>query len=155
MRGKKPKKHNIAADEVYGSVVVTKFINRVMYDGKKRTATHIVYAALEKLGEATKEKPLKAFEKIFANVRPRVEIRSKRVGGANYQVPTPVREDRQFALASKWIIEAARNSRGSQSFADSLAKELIAAYKNEGVAVKKKEEGQRMADANQAFAQYA
>lgn len=155
MRGKKAPRRKITPDPVYGSELVSKFINKIMLDGKKVVARSNFYAAMEKLGEVTKEKPLKALDKAFQNARPRVEIRSKRVGGANYQVPTPVREERQFALAMKWIIDAARNGRGSATFSDSLARELIAAFKNEGGAIKKKEEVQRMADANQAFAQFA
>lgn len=155
MRGKQAPKRKIDADQVYGSELVSKFINKIMYDGKKVVARNNLYAAMQKLGEVTKEQPLKALDRAFQNVRPRVEIRSKRVGGANYQVPTPVREERQYALAMKWVIEAARNGRGSVTFSESLARELIAAFKNEGTAVKKKEEVQRMADANQAFAQFA
>jgi small subunit ribosomal protein S7 len=155
MRGKRAPKRDILPDEIYGSLVVSRLINRVMYDGKKSVARKAVYAAIAQLEESTKEKALRALDKAFSNVRPRVEIRSKRVGGANYQVPTPVREERQYALAMKWIIEAARSGRGNNDFAHSLARELIAAFKNEGTAVRKKEEVQRMADANQAFAQYA
>ena len=155
MRGKQAPKRQIKPDHKYNSVMVAKFINRVMQDGKKKIAQKIVYTAMDILAKESKMKPLESLDKAFDNVRPRVEVRSKRVGGSNYQVPMPVREDRQFAIATRWILDTARSNRGSSSFAESLGRELVLAFKGEGNAVRKKEETKRMADANRAFAQFA
>lgn len=155
MRGKQAKKRVIKSDENYNSEVVSKFINYVMLDGRKLTARTIVYNALEDLGNRTNSDPLEALEKALGNVKPRVEVRSRRVGGANFQVPTQVTPSRQVSLAFKWMIEAARAARKTGEFWESLSKELQNAYKNEGTAVKKKEEIHRMADANKAFSQFA
>ncbi|GAB4285558.1 MAG: 30S ribosomal protein S7 [Candidatus Dojkabacteria bacterium] len=155
MRGKQAPKRDIKPDEIYGSVEVSKFINYVMQDGKKTVARKIVYNALEKLAEETKTDAIEAFNKAMENVKPKIEVRSRRVGGSNYQVPVPVPESRQFALASRWIIEAARNGRGGKEVYLSLAKELIDAFNNEGTAVRKKEEVKKMAEANKAFAHLA
>lgn len=155
MRGKQAKKRTIAKDEKYNSELVSKFINYVMLDGKKSIAREIVYKTLSELSDKSKEDPVEALDKALNNVKPRVEVRSRRVGGANFQVPVPVNPSRQVALGFKWIIEAARNSRKSEEFFTVLARELLNAYKNEGVAVKKKEEVHRMAEANKAFAQFA
>jgi small subunit ribosomal protein S7 len=155
MRGKQATKRKIKPDEIYGSITVAKLINRVMQDGKKSIARTIVYKALDTLGKESKMEPVKALEQVYENIRPRVEVRSKRVGGANYQVPTPVREDRQLAIANRWIVAAAQESRGNVTFAESLAKQLVAAFNKEGVAVKKREEMHKMAEANRAFAQFA
>lgn len=156
MRGKQSKKRKIDPDAKHGSVMVSSFINRIMQHGKRDLAREIVYEAMDKLKSETKAKTaLDAFKQAFKNASPPVEVRSRRVGGSNYQVPVPVREDRQFALASRWIIDAARSGRGSRKFADALASELIAAYNNEGAAIRKKQEVKRMAEANKAFAQFA
>ncbi len=155
MRGKQAPKRDIKPDPVYNSVLVSKFINYLMLDGKKAVATKVVYQALEELGAKTKMAPLEALDRVIANVQPRLEVRSRRVGGSNYQVPVPVRGERQLALALKWMIAAARNTRGSKDTWESLAKELIAAFNNEGSAIKKKEDVERMAEANRAFAQFA
>ncbi len=155
MRGKQSPKRVIVADEVYNSVTVSKFINYVMQSGKKNAARKAVYGAIEELGQKTKLKPVEALEKAIENVKPKIEVRSRRVGGSNYQVPVQVPENRQTALAFRWIIDAARSSRGSSEFYKSLAKELIAALNNEGNAIKKRDEVKRMADANKAFAQFA
>jgi small subunit ribosomal protein S7 len=155
MRGKPIIKKPIQPDEVYASSAVSKLINYVMLDGKKNTARKIVYSALEELGRETKVKPVEALEKALQSVMPTLEIRSRRVGGANYQIPMPVRGDRQMALAFKWIIEAARKNRGAKEFYKALACELAGAYKGEGAAVKKREDTERMADANRVFAQFA
>lgn len=155
MRGKQAPKRHITPDEVYNSELVAKFINYVMISGNKSAARKNVYAAMTKLAEDTKKDPVEALSEAVENVRPKVEVRSKRVGGANYQVPVQVPEGRQNALAFKWIIESARKARGSAPFSKSLAKELVNAYKKEGNAIKKKEEVKRIAEANKAFAQFA
>lgn len=155
MRGKQAKKRPLKPDEVYNSTLVAKFINYVMKDGKKTVARTNVYNALKELAEKTKTEAIEALEKAVGNVMPKVEVRSRRVGGSNYQVPVPVNDDRQAALAFRWIIESARNARGSRPFYVSLGNELINAFNGEGNAIKKKEEVKRMADANRAFAQFA
>jgi small subunit ribosomal protein S7 len=155
MRGKQAKKRVIKPDEIYKSEVVSKMINYVMYDGKKEVAREITYKSLEDLGARTKTDPVEALDKALNNVKPKVEVRSRRVGGANFQVPVQVNPSRQLALGFKWIIEAARNGRKSDEFWVSLSRELQNAYKNEGTAVKKKEEVHRMAEANKAFSQFA
>jgi small subunit ribosomal protein S7 len=153
MRGKPAPKRNILPDELHGSYTVSKLINRVMLDGKKATARTLVYKALEELSEKTKENPADALEKALANIKPRIEIRSRRVGGSNLQVPTPVRPERQLTLALRWLVDAARNARKAEEFSKVLARELINAFNNEGTSVRKKEDVQRMAEANRAFAQ--
>lgn len=155
MRGKQAPKRVIKPDEIYGSRTLSKLINYIMLDGKKAVARKNVYDAMEILGNETKATPIEALEKALENVKPRVEVRSRRVGGSNYQVPVPVPEDRQTALAFRWIIEAARNGRGSNPFHVSLAKELKDAFKGEGSAVRKRDDVKKMADANKAFAQFA
>ncbi len=155
MRGKVAKKRQIDPDTRYGSVLLSKFVNKVMYSGQKEKARKIVYGAVEYLNKTTKEKGLEAFEKSIENIKPKVEVRSRRVGGANYQVPVPVKDYRQEALAIRWIIKAARGSRKSQDFASQLGQELVAAYNEEGSAFKKKEDTHKMAEANKAFAQFS
>lgn len=142
------------ADPIYNSVKVEKFINCFMYDGKKEAARKVVYGAFDLIKEMEKvEDPIPVFEAAFRNVGPSVEVRSRRVGGANYQVPREVRPERRVALATRWIREATRSKKGNT--AKSLAEELIAASKNEGSAFKKKEDTHRMAEANRAFAHFA
>lgn len=155
MRGNKNISRKVNPDEVYGSEVVTKFINYIMMDGKKTVAQEIVYNALEMLGKNTKTAPVEALEKALDNVKPKLEIRSKRVGGANLQVPTPVPPYRQLALAFRWLIGSARDARKKDAFWIVLAKELEMAFNNEGNAVRKRDDVQRMAEANRAFAQFA
>jgi small subunit ribosomal protein S7 len=134
---------------------VEKFINSVMWDGKKSTARKVVYDALELIKEKSKvEDPIEVFESAIRNVGPAMEIRSRRVGGANYQVPREVRPERKQALAFRWILLAARGGKG-KPMAQRLAEELIAAANNEGVAIKKREDTHRMAEANKAFAHFA
>ncbi len=154
MRGKQAKKRKLTPDAMYGSVEVTRFINYIMQDGKKSVARAIVYGALEKLGEETKMKPLEAFTKALGNVKPKMEVRSRRVGGANYQVPVPVTPARQESLAMRWIIQAMRDGRKDADSATTLYRELSNAFKKEGLAFKKKEETHRMAEANKAFAHF-
>ncbi len=154
MRKKRVYKKYYEPDAVHGRVELGRFINYVMKDGKKSTAEKLVYSAFDKVKEATKEDPMKVFEKALENVMPLLEVASKRVGGANYQVPREVRPERRFILALRWIIGAARSKKG-KPMADKLAEELIAASKNEGAAIKKKLDMHRMAEANRAFAHFA
>ncbi len=143
----------VLPDPIYSSVVVEKFIRRMMYDGKKSISARIIYDAMKVLGEKTGEQPLDVFMKAIDNVKPVVEIKSKRVGGATYQVPTEIRESRREALAMRWIITAAR-ARSGKSMAEKLSAELLDAYANTGSAFKKKEDTHRMAEANKAFSHF-
>ncbi len=136
------------------SVAVGRFINYLMSDGKKSVAERVLYDAFDVIAKETKEKPLQIFEKALENVSPAVEVASKRVGGANYQVPREVRPERKFMLAVRWIILGARAKKG-KPMAARLAEELIAASKNEGNAIKKKLDTHRMAEANRAFAHFS
>lgn len=145
----------LQADPSFNSKLLTKFINSIMLDGKRTTAQKIVYGALRVLKERVPEKePLEVFQEAIDHVRPHVEVRSKRVGGATYQVPKPVDAKRQQALAFRWVISAARSRKGQPMF-KCLADELTDAYKREGTAVKKREETHRMAEANKAFSHFA
>ncbi len=155
MRGKQAPKRDIKADAKFNSVLVSRLINNVMMHGKKETARNLVYVALEELAKKTKLDAVDALEKAFENVKPKVEVRSRRVGGANLQVPVPVNAYRQDSLAIRWILEAARAGRKDTEFSVSLARELFSAFNKEGSAFKKKEEVFRMAEANKAFAQFA
>ncbi len=154
MRGKPVKKRNILPDPKYGNLVLAKFINHVMKGGKKTTAQGVVYRALDVVSEMTKKDPLKVFEEAMKNVQPQVEVRSRRVGGANYQVPMPVRGERQVALSFRWIIDAARSKKG-QPMHQKLATILIDAQQGLGDAIKKRDDMHRMAEANKAFAHFA
>lgn len=137
-------------DAVYQSQAVEKFICRMMLDGKKSVSRKILYSAMEKIAEKTGESALDVFNKAVENVKPVVEIKSKRVGGANYQVPVEIRESRREALSMRWIINAAR-SRNGKAMSDKLADELVDAYNSTGAAFKKKEDVHRQAEANKAF----
>jgi small subunit ribosomal protein S7 len=150
------KNRNIAGPDIkFNSVRVEKFINSVMWDGKKSTARKVVYDAFDILKEKAKvENPVELFETAIRNVSPAMEIRSRRVGGANYQVPREVRPERKQAMAFRWILQAARAGKG-RPMAEKLATELMAAANNEGFAFKKKEDTHRMAEANKAFAHFA
>jgi small subunit ribosomal protein S7 len=132
---------------------ITKFINGVMLDGKKSTAERIVYGALDVVAERAKDDPLKVWERALSNIRPRVEVKSRRVGGSTYQVPVDVRPDRSLALGMRWLIGYARN-RNEQTMVTRLAGEILDASQNRGLAVKKREDVHKMADANKAFAHY-
>ncbi len=154
MRGKQAPVRNILPDHKYGDVLVTKLINYVMFDGKKTVAEKIVYGALELMEKKMKKPAMDVFESALKNVIPTVEVKSRRVGGANYQIPVPVRGGRRHALAYRWILAAARGRKG-KPMADRLAQEFIDAANNEGAAVKKRQDVQRMADANRAFAHFA
>ena len=146
-------KRDVLADPVYNSPLVTKFINGLMWGGKKSTAEGIFYRALQQVGDKTGEDPLKMFKRAIENVRPTVEVKSRRVGGSTYQVPMEVRPDRRTALGIRWLIRYASDRR-DKSMMEKLASELIAASNGEGSAVKKREDVHRMADANKAFAHF-
>ncbi len=146
-------KREILPDPRYKSKLVAKFINGVMRQGKKSIAEKIVYEAMEQLAKNTSEDPLKAFEKAIENVKPEVEVKPRRVGGATYQVPVEVSPHRQLILAIRWLITAAR-SRGEKGMVRRLSAELTDAFYNKGIAIKKKEDTHRMAEANKAFAHY-
>ncbi|GHP72562.1 30S ribosomal protein S7 [Helicobacter pylori] len=140
-------------DPVYGNKVVTKFINKMMYDGKKSVAEKIIYKAFNEIEEKSGEKGIEVFEKALERVRPLVEVRSRRVGGATYQVPVEVRASRQQSLSIRWILEATRK-RNERMMVDRLANELMDAASDKGAAFKKKEDVHKMAEANKAFAHY-
>ena len=146
-------KREIIPDSRYNSRLVSKFVSCVMQDGKKSVAESIVYGALDILGQKTGESPLAVFEKAMDNVRPHVEVKSRRVGGSTYQVPTEVRPNRRTALAIRWIISYS-SKRGEKSMANKLAGEFLDAYNNRGSAVKRREDTHKMAEANKAFAHY-
>jgi len=155
MRKKRNYKRDKSPDLEYSSVAVSRFINYLMQDGKKAVAERVMYDAFEKIKKEVKEEtPLQVFENAIANAAPAVEVVSKRVGGANYQVPREVRPDRRFILAARWIIGAARGKKG-RAMAEKLADELILAAKNDGAAIKKKQDTHRMAEANRAFAHFS
>ncbi len=138
---------------MHNRVDMGRFINYLMSEGKKTTAERVFYASLEEIKKTTKDDPVKVFEKALENAAPLLEVRSRRVGGANYQIPQEVSPQRKFFLATHWLIDAARKRKG-KPMASKLAEEFIAAYKNEGAAVKKKQDTHRMAEANRAFASF-
>jgi small subunit ribosomal protein S7 len=146
-------KREIIPDAKFGDIIVAKFMNTIMYEGKKSVAEQIVYGALDGVQAKAKADPLPLFKQALDNVAPSVEVRSRRVGGATYQVPVEVRTERRQALAIRWIITAAR-SRNDKTMVDRLANELLDASNNRGAAVKKREDTHRMAEANRAFAHY-
>lgn len=154
MRGKQAPKRELTPDPKYGNIYVAKLINTIMYDGKKSVAQKVVYDAFDLIGEKTKENPLDVFDQALKNVMPSLEVKSRRVGGANYQVPISVRGERRYVLSYRWIITAVRSKKG-RPMAEKLSEELMAAANNEGEAVKKKLDVQRMAEANRAFAHFA
>ncbi|MCG2694800.1 30S ribosomal protein S7 [Candidatus Parcubacteria bacterium] len=148
-------KRNIQPDRVYDSLTVEKFINYIMERGKKNVARKIVYGALDTIKEKTKVKdPMEVFNGAIKNAGPLMEVKSRRIGGANYQVPRETKEDRRLALAMRWIIAAAKSKKGA-TMSQRLAGELMAANNNEGEVIKKKENVHKMADANKAFAHFA
>ncbi|MCD6118292.1 30S ribosomal protein S7 [bacterium] len=152
-RRKYRKRSEILPDPVYGSRLVARFINNIMKSGKKSVAERLFYRALEIVEKRTKEEPIAVFEKAIQNVIPALEVKSRRIGGATYQVPIEVRPERRYALAMRWIISFARSRKG-KPFAESLAIELIDASGKAGAAVKKKEDTLRMAESNRAFSQF-
>jgi small subunit ribosomal protein S7 len=147
------KKREVLPDPKYGDKTVTKFVNTIMSRGKKSTAEAILYGSLEIVTAKTKEDSLGVFKRALENTRPTVEVRSRRVGGATYQVPVEVRPQRRLSLSMRWLIESARD-RSEKSMEEKLAAELIDAANNRGTAIKKKEDTHRMAEANRAFAHY-
>ena len=153
MRRRRPEKREILPDPVYSNLLVAKFVNYIMNDGKKGVAEKIFYGAMDQVKDKTKSEGLKIFEKAIENASPSVEVKSRRVGGATYQVPIEVPKDRRFYLASQWIIAAALN-RSGRPMAEKLAIELIAAANGDGGAIKKKDDTHRMAEANKAFAHF-
>jgi small subunit ribosomal protein S7 len=146
-------KREILPDPVYNSPVIAKFINTMMWGGKKSTAERILYSALNQIKDKAQDDPLKIFKKALENVSPRVEVKSKRVGGATYQVPVEVNAARRTALAMRWLVSFAR-TRGEKTMTDKLAGEILDAAAGKGNAIKKKDDVHRMADANKAFAHY-
>lgn len=154
MRGKRAPKRQISPDVKYKRADVAKFINYVMNSGKKTIAQGIVYDAFDIIKEKTKKDPVDIFEKAIRNISPSVEVRGRRVGGANYQIPVQVKAERRFILASRWVIEAARSKKG-RPMSEKLANEFIAAADQTGDAMRKKETVQKTADANRAFAHFA
>lgn len=156
MRSKKAEKRILAPDPIYGSRLVTRFINKVMSDGKRSIAEKLVYQALEAIKEQSKQESLSVFEKAIANVAPKMEVRPRRVGGASYQVPIEVRGDRKEALAIRWILSGARSksNKDYHTFDKKLAAELMDAANGAGLAIKKKEDVQRQAAANRAFSHF-
>ena len=152
-RRSKPAKRIPSADPIYGSVDVSKFINRIMRRGKKSIAEKIFYSTMVKIQERTGEKPTEIFEKALTNATPLLEVKARRIGGSTYQVPIEVKADRGFALSSSWLIESAKK-RGGKSFVDKLTNELIDASNGAGSACKKREDTHKMAEANKAFAHY-
>ncbi|MDP3988869.1 MAG: 30S ribosomal protein S7 [bacterium] len=155
MRGRKPRKREIVSDEKYNSKLLAQFVNYLMLDGKKSTARRVVYDALDIVKkEAGVENPLEVFDAAIRNIGPTMEVRSRRIGGASYQVPREVRPERRTALAMRWLLDSVRKGSG-RPMANRLADELIAANKNEGEAVRKRENTHKMAEANRAFAHFA
>ena len=152
-RRHRAEKRDIIPDPKYGDLVLTKFMNSLMYEGKKSAAERIVYAALEKIESKAKRDAIQMFHEALDNVKPAIEVRSRRVGGATYQVPVEVRMDRRQALAIRWIITAARG-RNENTMEERLSGELLDAANNRGTAVKKREDTHRMAEANRAFSHY-
>ena len=154
MRRRRPEKRKILPDPLFNDMLAAKFINNIMSKGKKSLAEKIFYTSIKKIENSTKSKDgLEIFKKAINNVGPMLEVKSKRIGGATYQVPIEVPENRKVALAMRWIISFAQSRKGN-SMSDRLAAELLAAYKNEGSAVKKKEDSHKMAEANKAFAHF-
>ncbi len=151
-KGNTPKRE-VLPDPVYGSVVVAKLVNSIMLDGKKGVAQSIVYSAFDQIQEETGKEPLEVFEEAMNNIMPKLEVKARRIGGANYQVPIEVRPERRQTLALRWLTLYTRN-RGEKTMAERLAKELIDASNNTGASVKKKEDTHKMAEANKAFAHF-
>ena len=152
-RKRKAPVRKVYPDPKFHSEVVSKFINSIMYDGKRSTAEKILYDALDKIKSKNNEDPLKIFNSAISNVKPNLECRSRRVGGATYQVPVEVRNERALALAIRWIVDASRK-RSEKSMTHRLAQELVDANENKGASIKKREDTHKMAEANRAFAHY-
>ena len=154
MRKKRAKKRLLTPDPTFGSKLVTRFVNNLMLDGRKNTAFKVFYDAMNTISEkVTEETPIQVFEKSLENVMPNVEVRSRRIGGATFQIPHPVREDRRVSLGMKWMIGFARK-RNEKTMQQKLSSEILAAYKEEGAAFKKKQDTHKMAEANKAFSHF-
>jgi small subunit ribosomal protein S7 len=154
MRKKRAKKRLLTPDPKFGSTLVTRFVNNLMLDGRKNTAFKVFYDAMNTISEkVTEETPIQVFEKSLENVMPNVEVRSRRIGGATFQIPHPVREDRRLSLGMKWMIGFARK-RNEKTMQQKLSSEILAAYKEEGAAFKKKQDTHKMAEANKAFSHF-
>ena len=152
-RKRKAPIRKIYPDPKYGSVIISKFINSIMYDGKKTTAEKILYDAMDKIKEKSKEDPIKIFNSAISNVKPNLEVRSRRVGGATYQVPVEVKTNRGQTLALRWLMDATRK-RKNKTMAEKLYSELLDAAQNKGAAIKKREDTHKMAESNKAFAHF-
>ena len=153
MRKRQATKRDVLADPIYNSKMVTKLINGIMQDGKKGTAQRILYDAFDIVKEKTKKDPMEVYNQAFENIKPALEIKSRRVGGSNYQVPMEVRDERAQALALRWLVQYAKN-RSGRGMAEKLAAEIIDASNNTGGACKKREDTHKMAEANKEFAHY-
>ncbi|MBS3810827.1 MAG: 30S ribosomal protein S7 [Halanaerobiales bacterium] len=153
MRKNRAEKRNVKPDSVYNSVLVNRFINKIMLDGKKSLAESLLYQALERLQQETGDEPITILQEALNNVKPTLEVKSRRIGGSNYQVPVEVSDHRRRSLAIRWIINDARN-RNERTMQERLTTAIMEAYNNTGGAVRKKEEVHRMAEANRAFAHY-
>ena len=153
MRKAKPKKRTILPDPKFSDTLVTKFVNNMMYSGKKNIAYEIFYGAMEIVAEKTQEDPIEVWKKVLANVTPNVEVRSRRIGGATFQIPSEIRPGRKMSIGMKNLINFSRK-RHEKTMAEKLAGEILAAYKDEGSAFKKKEDTHRMAEANKAFSHF-
>ena len=154
MRKKRAKKRLLTPDPKFGSTLVTRFVNNLMLDGRKNTAFKVFYDAMQTISEKiSEETPLQVFEKSLENVMPNVEVRSRRIGGATFQIPHPVREDRRVSLGMKWMVGFARK-RNEKTMQQKLSSEILAAYKEEGAAFKKKQDTHKMAEANKAFSHF-
>ena len=147
-------KREVPADPIYGSSLVTKFVSTLMYDGKRSTAQQIMYQSMDMIKEKTGDDPLKVFKKAVENAKPSLEVKSRRVGGSNYQVPIEVNQTRRLSLAIRWLVSFARDRGDGRTMEEKLANELMDAANLRGGAVKKKEDVHRMAEANKAFAHY-
>ena len=152
-RKKRAPKRIFYPDAKFGSLILAKFTNFLMYDGKKTTAEKIIYTALDKIKDKTKEDPIKVFNDAVNNIRPNLEVRSRRVGGATYQVPVEVKTKRSQTLALRWLLDATRK-RKNKTMSDKLMSELMDAYQNKGSAIKKREDTHKMAESNKAFAHF-
>jgi len=153
MRKARAKKRYLAPDPRFNDPLVTRFVNNLMWSGKKSVAFKLFYDAMDIVGEKTSEDPHPIWKKALGNVMPEVEVRSRRIGGATFQIPTQIRTDRKISMGIKWLVLYARK-RSGKSMADKLANEVLAAYRNEGAAVKKKDDTHRMAEANKAFSHF-
>ncbi len=153
MRRRAAEKREVLPDPKFGDIIVTKFVNSLMYDGKKSVAERILYAAFDRMRARTGKEPLETFQKAIQNVRPLIEVKPRRVGGATYQVPTEVRPERRMSLGIRWLVTYSRRRNG-RTMVDRLANEMLDAANGTGGAVRKREEGFKMAEANKAFSHY-